>query len=516
MWQRSIDLKIYDRETGDVLLQTTENRIDFVYRGNLSWMADTLKIEVYNLGPETIKLLLDTKKRSVKIDVGYKDEPTSIATMMDGYVVNVAGRKAIPNHITSIWCVPYSTETLSSTAGLNTLVYENGTLSGLIEAISKYAGYKAKPKYFGIPNDVLASPILSYILRGTVNHSLAELGEQYRFYVRGTNSCIQIISMANSANVVEKIKTGEANFHKMTLNKLKGTPEATVAKINFVNNLDVSIACGDVVDVTAFLGARTNDPNRPPADSVISVNNSDSLLFRSDSLWAQTVFEQYLVLYIDHIGSNYEQAWESRITGIQFNDGTVGDSDVSGNGRGTGTWHDDVGAEVKKTQGVPKLSQSLSTGGITQKEADQLNTVELTPDQIHTIDNVSQGDKGKVQFLKDKLIIENRGNKSVKNNVSSAGAAGAYQLMPETAKGLGLTVNSKQDDRNDFGKSTAAAGKLYDQLKNRYGGNEDAMNTNYNAGNDAAETVKNGGEAPSQETRDYLRFAHALNKERGV
>ena len=511
MWQRSIDLKIYDRDTGDVLLQTTENRIDFVYRGNLSWMADTLKIEVYNLGPETIKLLLDTKKRSVKIDVGYKDEPTSIATMMDGYVVNVAGRKSIPNHITSIWCVPYSTETLSSTAGLNTLVYENGTLSGLIDAISKYAGYKAKPKYFGIPNDVLASPILSYILRGTVNHSLAELGEQYRFYVRGTNSCVQIISMANSANVVEKIKTGEANFHKMTLNKLKGTPEATVAKINFVNNLDVSISCGDVVDVTAFLGARTDDPNRPPADSVISVNNSNSLLFRSDSLWAQTVFEQYLVLYIDHVGSNYEQAWESRITGIQFNDGTVGDSDVSGNGRGTGTWHDDVGAEVRKTQGVPKLDQSLTIPGVNSKEMNDLNQVRLTMDQIGIIDNVSNGDDGKAKFLRDKLMIENRGHTSVNNAVSPKGAAGPYQLMPGTAQGLGLTVNDTQDDRNDFYKASAATGKLYDQLKAKYNGNTDAMNTNYNAGNDAADAVMGGKQPPAKETRDYLRFAHALD-----
>lgn len=510
MWKRRIELKIFNKDTGDVLLSTSENRIDFVYQGNLSWMADTLKVEVYNLDPDNLKMLLDTKRRSIKMDVGYEDEPTALATLLDGYVVNVAGRKAIPNHITSIWCVPHSVETLSSTATLNTLVYENGTLLGLIEAISKYAGYKSPPRFFGIDADVLATPILSYILRGTVSHSLGELGEQYRFYVKGTNSNIQCVSMSNSANVVEKIKTSEAAFHKMSLDKLKGTPEATVAKIDFVMNLDASIDCGDVVDVTAFLGARTDNPNRPPSDGVISVSNADSVLFRSDSLWSQTVFEQYLVLATTHVGSNYARAWETRIVGVQFNDGLAGDKDVSGNGNGTGVWDVDVGREVTRTQGVPNLNQSTTTTGLTQRETNQLNAVKLSPEQLSSIDNVSKGDEQKASFMRNKLIIENRGHKEVQNATSGAGAVGPYQLMPDTARNLGLTVDRNQDDRKDFDKSTAATGKLYDQLNKRYDGNIDAMNTNYNAGNKAAETVMNGGQPPAKETQDYLRYDHAL------
>lgn len=511
MWKRRIDLKILNKDTGDVLLATTEHRIDFVYQGNLSWMADTMKLEVYNLGPDQLKMLLDTKSRTIQMSVGYEDELANMSMLMDGYVVNVYGRKAIPEHITSIWCVPHSAETLSSNSNLNTLVYEGGTLQGLITAICKYAGYKAPPKFFGIDADVLSSPILSYILRGTVSHSLAELGEQYRFYVRGTNSNVQIVSMANSANVVDKIKSGEAAFHMMSLDKLKGTPEATVAKLNFVMNLDAAIDCGDVVDVTAFLGARTNDPNRPQADGVISVDNADSVLFRSDSLWAQTIFEQYLVLSTMHVGSNYAPAWESRIVGIQFNDGLVGDKDVSGNGRGTGTWDVDVNAEVHKTRGVPRFDQSVSLEGITTKEASQLGAVKFTDEQNKAIADASGGDEAKAKFLRNKLIIENRGNSSVRNATSSAGAAGPYQLMPETARNLGLTVEQGHDDRNDFAKSSYAAGKLYDQLKERYEGNTDAMNANYNGGNYAADEVMNGRQAPSKETRDYLRFSHALD-----
>lgn len=513
MWKRRIDLKIFNKDTGDVLLSTSENRIDFVYQGSLGWMADTMKVEIYNLDPEVLKMLLDTKRRSIRMDVGYEDEPSMMSTLMDGYLVNVAGRKAIPNHITSIWCVPYSTEALSSTSGLNGLLYENGTLQGLIEAISKHAGYKAPPKFFGVDKDVLESPILSYVLKGTVSSSLSELGDQYRFYVKGTNSNIQLISMGNSANVVEKIKADEAAFHKMTLDKLKGTPEATVAKIDFVVNLDASIDCGDVVDVTEYLGARTNNPNRPPANGVVSVDNASSVLFRSDSLWAQVIFEQYLVLFIQHVGSNYARAWETRIVGIQYNDGLAGDPDVSGNGNGTGTGNIDVAKEVAKTQGVPNLSQMVNTKGLTKREQDQLGTVQLTQEQLAAIENTAQGNSKKGQFLRNKLIIENRGHKTVQNATSSAGASGPYQLMPSTASNLGLTVNKQQDDRTDFAKSTAAVGKLYDQLDKRYDGNIDAMNANYNGGNNAADLVMAGGAPPAKETQDYLRFDHAL---RGV
>jgi len=46
------------------------------------------------------------------------------------------------------------------------------------------------------------------------------------------------------------------------------------------------------------------------------------------------------------------------------------------------------------------------------------------------------------------------------NNTSTAGAAGFWQLMPETARELGLTVTDETDERNDIHKSTLAACKV--------------------------------------------------------
>ena len=52
---------------------------------------------------------------------------------------------------------------------------------------------------------------------------------------------------------------------------------------------------------------------------------------------------------------------------------------------------------------------------------------------------------------------------------SRVGAAGPWQFMPQTAKGLGLKVNRSVDERRDFVKSTHAAAKYLHELFDIYG-----------------------------------------------
>jgi membrane-bound lytic murein transglycosylase D len=52
---------------------------------------------------------------------------------------------------------------------------------------------------------------------------------------------------------------------------------------------------------------------------------------------------------------------------------------------------------------------------------------------------------------------------------SRAGAAGLWQLMPATARALGLKISGKTDERRQFHKSTVAAAKYLKSLYNTYG-----------------------------------------------
>ena len=63
-------------------------------------------------------------------------------------------------------------------------------------------------------------------------------------------------------------------------------------------------------------------------------------------------------------------------------------------------------------------------------------------------------------------LLENGGSETAK---SPAGALGVYQLMPRTAKNLGLTVSRKQDDRKDPAMSIHAGISYLKQNFDRFG-----------------------------------------------
>jgi hypothetical protein len=76
------------------------------------------------------------------------------------------------------------------------------------------------------------------------------------------------------------------------------------------------------------------------------------------------------------------------------------------------------------------------------------------------------------------MTIESSLNITAKSPV---GAAGLWQLMPQTAKQLGLEVNDDVDERYDIEKSTRAACKYIRQAYAKYG-NWMLVSASYNAG----------------------------------
>ncbi len=89
--------------------------------------------------------------------------------------------------------------------------------------------------------------------------------------------------------------------------------------------------------------------------------------------------------------------------------------------------------------------------------------------------------------------------------VSKAGAMGLMQLMPATAKALG--VHNPFDPRQNVEAGTA----LLRQLLDRYGGNIELALAAYNAGPEAVD--KYGGVPPYPETQSYVRSIMQAYKE---
>lgn len=94
------------------------------------------------------------------------------------------------------------------------------------------------------------------------------------------------------------------------------------------------------------------------------------------------------------------------------------------------------------------------------------------------------------------------------NAVSRAGAAGLWQIMPKTAKGLGLEVNSLVDERRSPIKSSEAAAKYLKELYNTYNDWSLAIAAyNCGPGNVNKAIVRSGGK------RDFWGIYHHLPSE---
>lgn len=114
------------------------------------------------------------------------------------------------------------------------------------------------------------------------------------------------------------------------------------------------------------------------------------------------------------------------------------------------------------------------------------------------------GASGGMDDLLHGIMMTESGGDPLAYNVS--GATGAFQFMPETARDLGLRVDSQVDERLDPSKSRAAASVYMRQLLKRYDGNVDNALRAYNWGmGNVDKWIANGSDISQlpKETREY-------------
>lgn len=124
-------------------------------------------------------------------------------------------------------------------------------------------------------------------------------------------------------------------------------------------------------------------------------------------------------------------------------------------------------------------------------ETDKLNSTTYNLDDIFR----EAASKYNVSYDLLKAIAYNESGFNA-NATSSAGAMGIMQLMPSTAKAMGVT------DGYDAYQNIMGGAKLLSTLSDMYDGNQTLMIAAYNAG--SGNVAKYGGVPPFTETQNYV------------
>jgi len=142
-----------------------------------------------------------------------------------------------------------------------------------------------------------------------------------------------------------------------------------------------------------------------------------------------------------------------------------------------------------------KTSKATYSGNVSQKNfSDALNSAMKTNNLDQIFESASNKYGVPVNLLKSVAKAESNFNT---NAQSSAGAQGIMQLMPSTAKSLGVT------DSFDAKQNIMGGAKLLGQLLDKYDGNTELALAAYNAG--SGNVAKYGGIPPFKETQNYVK-----------
>jgi soluble lytic murein transglycosylase-like protein len=160
----------------------------------------------------------------------------------------------------------------------------------------------------------------------------------------------------------------------------------------------------------------------------------------------------------------------------------------------------------QKRAGAWKLWKSLEGSGgeevastpPSQRANADATSVQLGAERYHEFDAYIRGAADRYQLPESliRAVIHTESNYRARS-VSRAGAAGLMQLMPKTARALGVK------DVFDPRQSIYGGSRYLRLLANRYGGDMVLVLAAYNAG--AGNVEKHGGVPPFAETRAYVR-----------
>ncbi|NRA49461.1 MAG: hypothetical protein HRU12_10050 [Phaeodactylibacter sp.] len=295
--------------------------MDFRYNeyfatGDLTNMADTFDIDIFNLSTDSYKALISEDEVQIKFYTGYGDEG-ELSLAFEGIVSNVTGRRQIPEHITTLWCIPKGLAKVEKSISYQGT--REDTLSSVLDGIGGLLGLTVK--YEGV-DDLVDVPYRAKTIEGKAIDQIVEMGNQFYFMPRVEGDELRIITLPEDGRI-DRLTT----VHHLRAELIRGVPKASVAKLSIPYAFNTVIRTGEVIDTGILEGEQNNsvtggigDPN---GITDVSGLGKGSLHY-ADTLYKWAIQTKYQIVSAAHSGSNYTDTYISQYECVAYVPNTKG------------------------------------------------------------------------------------------------------------------------------------------------------------------------------------------------
>ena len=312
MWIRKFRLELSGSGVNETF---TELRMDFRYNeyfavGGLDNMADTFDIDIFNLSTERYKSLISENEVRVKFYTGYGDE-ADLSLAFEGVVANVTGRRKIPEHITTIYCIP---------RGLSKAVYPVGykgiredTLGTVLTALATELELELPVSFEGVDRE---TPYRGKTIEGSGIKAIVEIGKEFYFRPRVEDDTLRIIATPQEGTI-----DSIAKVHTLDAELIRGVPKASAAKLSIPYAFNTVIRTGEVIDTTTVRGTKNNNLTGGIDDptgitDVAGIGKASLHYAEAIHKWAVTA--KYQIVSASHSGSNYTDTFVSNYECVSY------------------------------------------------------------------------------------------------------------------------------------------------------------------------------------------------------
>jgi len=310
-----VRLTVESRDNTPVF-ETDSLRVDFDIRDIAGWQR--AKIDIYNLSPETNKLLINGENYVTITTSLHGGKEVILAKHL--YVSNASNEFSLPNSITKLYC--YSSLKRTHLEKQISIEVTQPSLKKCMDEImhSVYYGKEVNVIYKQFPDNYVEAlpenPLAKF--EGSVISCVDLLGKQYRFqqFIDGTDLVImyQVTPKNQSATSLEK----EDGTVKLSTDNMRSNPKLGPSTIEIHSNLDARIKPAAVIDIANILTAGTTTPDK-------QLETAKNLLKNSVAN-----FRKYQVYKVQHKGSNFTGEWSTHASGVAPTQGfTMSNNDYS-------------------------------------------------------------------------------------------------------------------------------------------------------------------------------------------